>query len=184
MFLEYWKKGGETMKKKNSMLAILLLLAVVVLGVGYALTADDLVINGTAVASPNTNFNVKLTSVEEGYTATSASVTENVGSMTVTLKNVGDSQSATFVISNTSPAGMGATYTTDMIKVYDSEGVLWTEDASKYFDITTSATGTGVIKSVDGTATVTVNVSLKQAAVDEVTEKFTVKVQGIEAVQE
>ena len=165
------------MKKKNSMLAIMLLLAVVVLGVGYAAAAGPWVINGTAKAAANDGFDVDFTSVDKEDIA--AIESDTVGTMTVTLTEVGDSEDATFTLTNNSPKGIGAEIDPNSITVTYNNGA----DASDYF-LVEYELGSETIASDGGTTTLKVTVTLKQAALAEVTETFKVSIGTIEAVQE
>lgn len=175
------------MKKKNTFIVVALLLAVVVLGVGYAASTGPWVINGTAKASASTEFDVDFTGTPVVTDGVVASVTNDLSAtMEVTLSNKDDVGSATFTLTNNSPVGIGASFTADMVKIYKSNGTdEWVNDtASDYFNITVDTTGTGTIASNGGIATVKVTVTLKKAAVSDITESFVVKVEGITATQE
>jgi len=165
------------MKKKNTMIAVVLLLAIVVLGVGYAAATGPWVINGTATATANDGFDVAFTSVDDEEIAAVEGDTE--GTMTVTLANVNDSETATFTITNNSPKGIGAEIDEDSIVVTYND----TEVPSDYFDVTYEL-GNSTITSNGGTTTLAVTVTLKQAALAEVTETFKVSIGTISAIQE
>lgn len=175
------------MKKRNTFVVVALLLAVVVLGVGYAASTGPWVISGTAKASASTDFDVDFIGTPTVTDGVVASITNDVSAtMEVTLSNVDDSGSATFTLTNNSPVGIGASFTADMVKIYKENGTDEWENStsSEYFDIAVDTTGTGTIASNGGTATVKVTVTLKKAAVADITERFVVKVEGITATQE
>lgn len=182
------------MKKKNTFLGVALLIAVLVLGIGYALTTGPLTIEGTATANQSaTSFNVKFTNAtaDEEITdsesnvlaSSSAQVTsDSVATMTVDLTNVGDSQTVTFEVTNDSQAGLKAVIDPANVKIY-KHGT--TEDfSSEYFTVTQSITDSVEIASQDKT-TFTVTVELKKAVIgDAVTEKFDVVLSDITAEEE
>ena len=165
------------MKKKNTMLAVLLLLAVVVLGVGYAAATGPWVINGEATANANDGFDVDFTSVDDETIGQIVSDTE--GKMTVTLTEVGDSETAVFTLTNNSPKGIAAEIVEDSISItYDADAA-----SSDYF-LVEYELGSTTIASDGGTTTLSVTVTLKQAALEEVKEDFKVSIGTINAVQE
>ena len=107
--------------------------------------------------------------------------------MTVTLTNVGDSQTGTFKIENGSAEGIKAVLNKDNIKICKDADCA-NEFTSDYFDVVTSLNDSITIPSkkggADNTKTFTVTVSLKKAAVEEQTENFYVVLKDIEAGQE
>ena len=65
------------MKKKKSFIALALVVAVLVLGVGYALTVIDLKVNGDITVSPDdSNFDVNFTNASITTTGTLAGQTD------------------------------------------------------------------------------------------------------------
>ena len=97
------------MKKRRLVIAAFLLLAVVFVGVGFAETATQLNINGTASTSA-TNINVyfsngRITSKPDYVTATPGVAGENVKAITLTvsgLQKINDTVIATYTITNAS----------------------------------------------------------------------------------
>lgn len=166
------------MKKRNTFLGVILLLAVVVLGVGYAAATGPWVVNGTATASANTGFDVAFTAVDNEEIASVQS--DVLGQMDVTLVNVGDAETAIFTLTNKSPKGIGAEIDPDSIEVTYKDG---SAVESSYFDVTYEL-GSETIASNNGTTTLKVTVTLKQAALEEVEETFNVSIGTITAVQE
>ena len=157
------------MRKKKSFAALALLVAVLVLGVGYALTTANLGVDGNVTITPDdSNFSVLFTNATvegAGNTATvgdTKTATLNVSS----LKTVGDKVVATYIITNKSKAGINATL----------EGLVVTpaEDAAKDFYTATAEFNTTDPIAPNGTATLTVTVELVKAPIDEVTGTFKV----------
>ena len=168
------------MKKKNTFLAVALLLAVVVLGVGYAAASGPWVVNGTATASAETDFDVSFTAVDDE----TASFTETEGTMSVTLANVGDSETVTFTLTNSSPKGIKAVIDPSSVVVtYEDEQGEVTAESSEYFLVEPTLSA-NEISSDGGEVTLAVKVTLKKAALTEVTEDFKVSIGTIEAGQE
>lgn len=180
------------MKKKNTLLGVALLVAVLMLGIGYAIDAVDLTINGTATAQEgDASFVVKLTDAKVDTTQTDTSkATANVATnglsatMDVTLTNVGDSQTATFTVTNDSLKGLGAKLTAANVTVTGAA------ETSNYFTITHDVKD-AELASEGGTTTFTVTVTLDKAyvgtaedAASSVTENFTIVLNGIEAYAE
>ena len=170
------------MKKKNTFLAVALLLAVVLLGVGYAAATGPWVVNGTATAEANEGFDVAFTAVDNEDLG--RIVNDVTAEMEVSLKEVDEYETVTFTLTNNSPIGIGAEIDPDSIVIkYEAEDGTVTADESEFFLITHQL-GETTIDSNGGTTTLAVTVKLKQAALAEVTEKFTVSIGTITAVQE
>ena len=155
------------MKKNKTLLGVALLIAVLMLGVGYALTSIPLTLNGTMNAATNDeNFRVEFTDAEasnadDTATFTTTSATYNVKS----LKTVGEKATATFTITNLSKAGINTNITANEAQV---------TDAGQYFKVTTNLEN-GQDVAVNGTATYTVTVELVKAPVETAaTGSFTV----------
>ncbi|MBQ7105189.1 MAG: hypothetical protein IJN90_04960 [Bacilli bacterium] len=179
------------MKKKNSFLVVALLIAVLMLGVGYALTTLDLNVTGTATAKDAaSSFDVEFTDATAGTATSTASSTATIGdgetaTMSATLTNVGESQTVTFTVKNNSQKGLAAKLTAANVKVYASDGT--TPYASSYFTVT--PTVSDVTIAAGQTTTFTVTVTLNKAYVGSdagtsVTENFKIILEDIEAVQE
>jgi len=180
------------MNKRNTFLGVALLIAVLMLGIGYALTSGPLKINGTATANTATEgFNVYFSGAEAGTATTGASSTAEVtadtkvAEMTVTLTNVGDSQTATFTVKNDSNAGLKAKLNKDNVHIY--KNATGTEVfSSDYFTVTTSWTNTGIEIPSQQEEELTVTVELKKAVADDtpVEEKFYIVLDEFTAVAE
>jgi len=189
-------------KKKNMLLAVGLLIAVIGLGIGYAISTQSLKVEGTATAQESgSSFNVKFTDAQpdedivdetDGATVLAESTAEvssdQVATMTAALTNVGNSQTATFTVTNASQAGLSALISKANVKIY-KHGTTETF-TSEYFEVTTNINSNITIPSVtNNTATFDVTVTLIKAFVgDEDTtshsETFDVVLEGITAVQE
>ena len=167
------------MKKRNTFLAVALLLAVVVLGVGYSAATGQWVVNGTATAEAG-DFDVAFTSVDNEEIASVVSDTE--ANMEVSLKEVGDSKTAIFTITNKSAKGIGASIPEVVITYQDENGTV-TASESAYFEVTHKL-ASNTIASNGGTTTLEVTVTLKKAASTTVSEEFQVSLGTITAVQE
>ena len=168
--------------KKKTFMGLVLLLAVLVLGVGYALTAADLTVSGTATANTATSgFTVEFSKAEKGANDTTeiTEITTNgtAATMNVSLTNVGDEATGTFTIKNNSDAGMIADLSKAVIAVTAN-------DKSDYFEVTYGELSEDEI-AVGGEATFTVTIKLIKANVSDtaVTGNYTVKLNGINSKQ-
>ena len=188
--------------KKNILLAVSLLVASIGLGIGYAVSTQNIKVEGTATAQESgTSFNVKFTNAQPDTeikdidnttvlaSSTAEITSENVAKMTVYLTNVGNTQTATFTVTNASQTGLSAKISKDNVKIY-KQGTTETFD-SQYFDVTTNISSNITIPSGDtnNTATFTVTVKLKKAFIgegadDSTTEMFDIVLEEIEAIQE
>ena len=99
------------MKKKKSFVALALVVAVLVLGVGYALTTIDLKVNGDITVSPDdSNFDVNFTDAKITTAGTLAGQTDaatkgdgKTATLSVkTLKTVGEKVVVEYTITNNS----------------------------------------------------------------------------------
>ena len=146
------------MKKNKTLLGVALLIAVLMLGVGYALTSIPLTLNGTMNAETNNeNFKVEFTKAEKSNDADTATFTGTTATYNVnSLKTVGDEATATFTITNLSKAGINTNITANEAQV---------TDAGQYFEVTTQLTNNTNV-AVNGTATYTVTVKLVKAPVE------------------
>lgn len=190
------------MKRKNTLLGVGLLVAIIGLGIGYAIQAQELKVEGTATAQESaTSFVVKFTDVTPttAQTTTNGSdgiltsvlankTSDNKATMEVTLTNLNDEVSASFTIQNASQKGLSAKIAPENIKIY-SQGTT-SEYSSDYFDVTHNINETKTIQSgTENELTFTVTVKLKKAFVSSdanntVTENFDIVLTGITAVQE
>jgi len=186
------------MRRKNTLLGVGLLLAVIGLGIGYALDTITLKVNGTATVKEGSSFNVYFSNATQDATQvtdekeSTAEVTSDtkVAEMTATLTNVGDSQTATFEITNASQEGMAAKISKDNVLICSTADCTTSDFASDYFNVTTSiANDITIPAGDDNTANITVTVSLKKAFVGTTdvtskTENFYVVLKDVEAVSE
>ena len=163
------------MKKKKSFVALALVVAVLVLGVGYALTTIDLKVNGDITVSPDdSNFDVNFTDAKITTTGTLAGQTDaaakgdgKTATLSVkSLKTVGEKVVAEYTITNNSKAGINATLS--------NPTATQTNDAAKdYYTVTAELADNNAIAPT-GTKKLTVTVELVKAPLEEVTGAFEV----------
>ena len=176
-------------KKKNVGLAVIILLAIVAMGIGYAITAANLTVTGTANATASNEFEVAFDGVTTGSTGTAtATAKSQTGTCVVTLDTVGQEQSCVFEVMNYSPAGINAALVDTNLKVYSDSGYtnVWTNSSSQYFTVVVTPGWSGTKNlTPNETTTFTVTVTLKKAWVGDTahTENFYVKLADINAVQ-
>ena len=163
------------MKKKKSFVALALVCAVLVLGVGYALTTIDLKVNGDITVSPDdSNIDVNFTDAKITTTGTLTGKTDTAdkgdgktATLSVkTLKTVGEKVVAEYTITNNSKAGINATLTNPTATQTD-------DTAKDYYTVTATLADTNPI-APNGTKKLTVTVELVKAPLDEVTGAFEV----------
>ena len=171
--------------KKRTYVGLALLIAVLVLGVGYALTANELTVGGTATANTaTTGFKVILSNAEKTagdereITTLEIADGDLSATMNVSLTNVGDTATATFTVKNASDAGMVADFANAVIAVAENTN-------EGYFEVTHSTIPADTELAVDGTTTFTVTVKLIKANLGEqaVTGNFEVTLSGVESAQ-
>ena len=163
------------MKKKKSFVALALVAAILVLGVGYALTTIDLKVNGDITVSPDdsnfdvnfTNANITTTGTLAGQTDTATKGDGKIATLSVkSLKTVGEKVIAEYTITNNSKTGINATLS--------NPTATQTNDAAKdYYTITTALEDTNPI-APNATKKLTVTVELIKAPLEEITGNFTV----------
>lgn len=163
------------MKKKKSFIALALVCAVLVLGIGYALTTIDLKVNGDITVSPDdSNFDVNFTSASitttgslAGQTDTATKGNGKTATLSVkTLKTVGEKVIAEYTITNNSKAGINATLSNPVVTQTN-------DDAKDYYTVTATLADTNPI-APNGTKKLTVTVELVKAPLEEVTGAFEV----------
>lgn len=163
------------MKKKKSFVALALVVAVLVLGVGYALTTIDLKVNGDITVSPDdSNFDVNFTDASITTTGTLTGKTDaatkgdgKTATLSVkTLKTVGEKVVAEYTITNNSKAGINATLS-------NPTATQTTDAAKDYYTVTATLENNDAI-APNGTKKLTVTVELVKAPLEEVTGNFTV----------
>lgn len=163
------------MKKKKSFVALALVVAVLVLGVGYALTTIDLKVNGDITVSPDdSNFDVNFTDAKittagtlTGKTDTADKGNGKTATLSVkTLKTVGEKVIAEYTITNNSKAGINATLS-------NPTATQTNDDAKDYYTVTATLADTNSIVP-NGTKKLTVTVELVKAPLDEVAGAFEV----------
>ena len=177
--------------RKSIVMSIAILIAVVGLAIGYAATSKNLTITGTATANTTTaDLNVVFDGTNNASTNATATAADNAitGTCTVTLQNVGDSETCTFEFKNKSDAGINASITDSNLVVYSDSSftTTWSNSSSQYFTVAQTAgwSGTKTLAPND-TETFTITVSLKKANIgaSAVTENFYVKLDNIAPVQ-
>lgn len=169
------------MKNNKTLLGVALVIALLVLGVGYALSATNLNVKGTtAITASDTNFKVAFADVtetniiEEGSGATADTISKindtqiNLG--VNSLQAVGDEVTFQMTINNTSAEGIYASIPAPTITV----GTNGSLDNSKYYTVTTDWTTTKELAPINGSQTFTVTVKLDKAPVNNINEEFTV----------
>ncbi len=177
------------MKKKNVVLAVAILIAIVAIGIGYAITAVNLTVQGTANAETTDEFEVAFDGVTSGSTGTASAAAQSTsGTCSVTLDTVGQNQTCVFEFMNYSPQGINAQVSASDLVVYSDSGysTTWTNASSDYFNVTVTPAWSGTAVLTPGqTSTFTVTVTLKKAWVGDTahTEQFYVKLANITAVQ-
>ena len=169
------------MKKNRTLLGVALVIALLVLGVGYALSATNLNVKGnTSITASDTNFKVAFADVteaniiEEG-TGTVADTISKISDTQInlgvnSLQAVGDEVTFQMTINNTSAAGIYASIPAPTITV----GTNGSLDNSKYYTVTTDWTTTKELAPINGNQTFTVTVKLDKAPVNNINEEFTV----------
>lgn len=169
-------KEKTKMKKRRTLIIALLLIAALALGIGYAAVTDTLTIGGNATVKPHQeNLKVEFTDIKDQTKCTATIQTDKtVATFTTTqLVNGGDTASATFVVTNSSPE-YSATIAPPQINL--------TTGPSDYFDITTNfGTETKTIAK-GGSIEFTVTVTLKKAVVEDQGCEFTI-VNDVTAVE-
>lgn len=158
------------MKKRKSFVALALLVAVLILGVGYAISTIDLSVNGDVTINPDdSNFKVEFTNAEVDGTGNTATIGDGlIATLDVkSLKTVGDTVTATYTVTNKSKAGVNATLSSPVV-AYTEGG-----SANGYYEAT-GVLGTTNAITPDGNTTLTVTVKLVKAPLEDVTGKFTV----------
>lgn len=163
------------MKKKKSFVALALVCAVLVLGIGYALTTIDLKVNGDITVSPDdSNFDVNFTAASITTTGSLADQTDTAtkgdgktATLSVkSLKTVGEKVVAEYTITNNSKAGINA--------ALSNPTATQTNDAAKdYYTVTATLENNDAI-APNVTKKLTVTVELVKAPLDEVTGAFEV----------
>ena len=175
------------MKKKNTFLGVALLIAVLVLGIGYALTINGLKVTGTATAKEDgSNFNVIFTAADTDDDTVNAEIDASdaqnkTAIMDVTLGKVGESVSAWFTIENTSANGITAVLDPSNVTLTSTGGAQFD---STYFDVVYDLGQEEAIELTPEHPTVDlfVTVTLKKAVIgDPVENTFFITLDGITA---
>ena len=154
------------------------------MGIGYALTASDLTINGTATAKDTaSNFSVIFdSSVTPTGTADTKTIdSDTTATMAVQLTNVGDSKTATYTIKNASTSNINAIVEAiDINATFKAHaGGLDATQAANYFSVTPTCVAATLAPGETTTCTVTVEL-LKVAIESDKVGEFTVTITGIE----
>ena len=185
-------------KKKTLIVALCLLVAVAVLGVGYALTDQDLVLNGTVTIGKTDDFHphfsaatckaVAADATQRCKSATIGTASEYGGSinatMTVEMNEKDQTATATFTLKNFSNA-LSANFGTATVVVSENAN-------SDYFSTTSAADiqtairafGTVLPNTEAGSFDVTVTLDKEYIGDDNaLTGTFTITISNITAVQ-
>ena len=170
--------------KKRNYTLVAILLAVVALGIGYATATTLLTVNGsaTALASDGADLEMSSPSATGGQTGTTATVDSQDPSLaqcTVVLKTAGESATCTYSVGRASTMDAGVDVTNLAASVFDSNNAAWNNSTDQWFTIATDLNSVTTLSDGD-TTTLTITVTLKKANLTgaDVTETFTVKVDG------
>lgn len=167
------------MKKKRTLTVVAAVLAVLMLGVGYAAVANDLlyITNASASATPSdANFVVQFdeqTPVVEGNNVTADYTDATNATFAVSgLTAKGQTASATYAIENLSP-DLSANLTAEIGTM--TNGATGTEDDKTYFSVSYSFADTTITAGGSTTLTVTVTM-LKTPVAEDVSVTFPVTI--------
>ena len=166
------------MKKKRTLTALAAVLAVLMLGVGYAAVANDiLTINGTASATPSdNNFVVEFDrDTTVGSTDGASGTYTNATTATFSVSGLtakGQTASATYTIKNSS-SDLSANLTAAIGTMTNGEG--GNEDDKTYFNVSYSFADTTITAGGKTTLTVTVTM-LKTPVAEDVSVTFPVTI--------
>lgn len=177
------------MKKKNTFLGVALLIAVLMLGIGYAATTQNLKVTGTATGIESAeNFDVIFSNAKAGdefgddATGVTTAIdtvndsTSRTATVSVELGRVGSQAAATFTIKNNSQDGIAAKFNPANVKIQNSDG---SDYVSDYFHVTTNFAEGDLTLNPGDTTSFTVYVELTKAVVgDAHTENFNVVLEG------
>lgn len=169
--------------KRRTYTIVAILLAVVALGIGYAAVSTLMTINGSATALQSDGVKLEFTGTptnsgtQSGNSAAIDGSDSTVATCTVVLKNMNESATCSYTVANT---------TTDTsisakdlaVAVYDSNNVAWTSSSSSYFTISSAIGSTTLANGATTTVTVTVTLKKENTTGSDITETFTVKVNG------
>ena len=161
------------MKAKRLIVVSFLLVAEVVLGVGFAAVSTTLDITGKADVNPDAAFKADIyfdtaTANDAGNTAAVNANDDNKASFTANnLSGQGDSASFTYVIKNSGDLDATISVTACSVSVGDTS----------IFDITTDWNEAKPLDA-NGSATITVTVSLKETPKDTVSGSFIVELKA------
>ncbi len=182
-------------KRKSLIISLCLLAAVVALGVGYALTAENISINGTVNVGTTDDFHVHFSSAACGTNcskaalgtvahAASGKTTANYGSMSATmavsLSSKGDKGTATFKIKNYSE-NINADFSAATVTVAEvTNGEYFTVNESA---IQTAVQAFGTLKAGEESSEFTVEVELDKENItdSQVDGTFTITFSGVTA---
>ena len=169
--------------KRRTYTIVAILLAVVALGIGYAAVSTLLTINGSATALQSDGVKLEFTGTptnsgtQSGNSAAIDSSDSTVATCTVVLKNMNESATCSYTVTNT---------TTDTsisakdlaVAIFDRNNAAWTSSSSTYFTITSAVGASTLANGASTTVTVTVTLKKENTTGSDITETFTVKVNG------
>ena len=169
--------------KRRTYTIVAILLAVVALGIGYAAVSTLLTINGSATALQSDGVKLEFTGTPTNsgtQTGNSASINGSdptVATCTVVLKNMNESATCTYTVTNsTTDTSISAKDLS--VSIFDSANVAWTASSSSYFTINSAIGSSTLANGATTTVTVTVTLKKENTTGTDITETFTVKVNG------
>ena len=181
----YEMGGGNMGNKKRTYTIVAILLAVVALGIGYAAVSTLLTIDGSATALASDGIKLSFTGTptnsgtESGNSAAINGSDPTKATCTVVLKNVGDSATCTYTVTNsTTDTSIGAKHLAISVYVDSSFNTAWSESSSQYFTITSGIGATTLANPGSTTATVTVTLKKENTTNATMPETFYVKIVG------
>ena len=171
--------------KKRTYTIIVILLAVVALGIGYAAVSNMLNIDGTATVLQSDGAQVQFTGTptnsnnRTGNAAAIDGTDPKLATCTVVLKDMGETATCTFTISNTS-TDQTLSATNLALSVYSDSArtTAWTSSSSQYFTITSSLSSATIAAGGTATATITVTLKKENTTGSDITENFYAKIVG------
>ena len=172
--------------KKKTYTLVAILVAILALGIGYAAVSTLMSIEGTANALVSDGVKLEFTGTptnngtQAGNSASIDGTDPTKGICTVVLKNMNESATCTFTITN------NTTDTTISAKdmaasVYSDSGLTtaWTSSSSQYFTINTpTLSATTLAHGASATVSVTVSLKKENTTGSPIVQNFYVKVVG------
>ena len=184
-------------KKKTLIVALCLLVAVAVLGVGYALTDQNLVLTGTATIGVSDDFHPHFSAAEckavaNGATqrctgATIGAAATNGGSVTATMavemNEKDQTATATFTLKNFSQTLSANFATANVVVAETANGDYFSTTTAEAIQTIVRGFGTVAANTEAGSFDVTVTLDKENITAEALTGTFTVTISNITAVQ-